>query len=774
MNNARKFSIRISTISLAVASLFIATAAQADDEELKALTQPKASVQVEVINVDNSSAKFGEYNGLNRQGGYVNGGFVVKGGSGYTQNEAGETARWSATGENLGLSSRSANISGGDQGSWSVGVNFDQLQHNFSNTYQTPYQGTMGGNSFTLPSNFYDAGKGISNTATVPNVITNDSQTWGISSTRYNTTLEGKAIIDKNSNISVEYNHLLQTGAKLGAVSSAKQSLTPPVPNNGANLDGTAILPMPTNSTTDTVNVAYNWVGQDANFSASYFGSFFQNNVNNVTFAPFMTSATSPATLNSATPMQTLSVAPSNVLNQINFNGGYAIAPKTKMTGNFSISQNSQNDGYSGTYDSFMVKAGTLPTSSLNGLVNNSHADLRVTDQSFQDLTLTALAKFDERDNLTQSNLYQFYSVDGYATTTKIGYQPNAPVSNKQTQLLVGGDYRLTKDQKIGLTLANNNVNRWCNQYGQTGTQYASSANCVTATSSNENKADLGYKLKVSEDLNLKAGLGYSNRKSQFNNTVYAAMPETPAQINAGDIRGFYPFFEASRIQYLAKAGLNWQASEALILSLGGKYTNDLYPDSTYGVQNGNSWSLNLDGTYAYSEMGTLNAYATQQNTQRALNNAVGNNTSGVTTLASGGAWSNTLQNYASTLGLGVKHAGLVDGKVNVAADLTYSIASSYYTTSQTASSSCATSLACGITPPIKNNMAAIKLAGNYQIDKNSKVGLMYWYQHLYASDFYYNGLQSGYTPTAVMPTNQTAPSYNVNVISANYTYTFD
>ena len=124
----------------------------ADDQEVKALTQPVSSVQVEAISVDNSSAKFGEYNGLNRGGGYANGAVNIRGGSAYTNNEQGDKTRWSVTGDNLGLTSRSANASIADQGSWSIGVNFDQLQHNITDSYQTPYQGRMGGNSFTLPT----------------------------------------------------------------------------------------------------------------------------------------------------------------------------------------------------------------------------------------------------------------------------------------------------------------------------------------------------------------------------------------------------------------------------------------------------------------------------------------------------------------------------------------------------------------------------------------------------------------------------------------------
>jgi len=52
-------------------------------------------------------------------------------------------------------------------------------------------------------------------------------------------------------------------------------------------------------------------------------------------------------------------------------------------------------------------------------------------------------------------------------------------------------------------------------------------------------------------------------------------------------------------------------------------------------------------------------------------------------------------------------------------------------------------------------------------------VGIGYLYQRLKSEDFYYNGLQTGFTPTSVLPTNQTAPSYSVGVIYASFTHEF-
>jgi MtrB/PioB family decaheme-associated outer membrane protein len=804
MKNGSKFNLQLSALSLGVLGLFSVSAAMADDEEVKALTQPKSSVQVEMIGVDQNSAKFGEYNGLygNKSGAYPNGGINLRGGSAYTNNEQGDTTRWSVTGENLGLTSRSANASIADQGSWNFGVNFDQLQHNISNSYQTPYSGSMGGNQFILPSNL-SSPNGLNKALPVgqllptgvgtnSSVVSSDLQNMGISTTRYNTTVSGTSVVDKNLNFTFEYNNLIQTGAKLMAFGGSTYGNG--TGSNSGNSQTISILPNPTNYQTDTLNLAVNWKGDDSFITASYFGSFFKDNYNAVNWQVFSSNASGATAL---TPMQTMSTAPSNSFNQFNLNGGYDFSAKTKLTSNISFGQNTQNQGFGGTYDAGMItpslnstlkSAYVLPSSSMNGLVNSTHADVKVTDQSIKDLNLSATAKYDQRDNLTQSNIYNFSSLGGTS-----GLYPNTPMSNKQVQVALAGDYRLTKDQKLNLTLGNNNIDRWCNQYGATNTlggnaaNYPTGTNCANASSSNENVANLTYKIKATEDLNLKATAGYSNRKTQWNQQALASFVDTNINggsyapgYNGGNIVGFQPFFEASRKQFLGKASASWQATDKLDLTLGGKYTSDLYPDSTYGVQNGNSWSLNLDSTYAYAEDGAISAYATQQNQFRSLTNLNSLST---------GSWNNTLGTKTTTLGLGIKQAGLVDGKLTLTGDATMSFANSQYGTQIgypiAASTSNGVAVAagcsspssvytCGLLPGIQNNLAIIKLGGSYQLDKNSKIGLMYWYQHLYSNDYFYNAYQYGSTPTAVMPTNQSNPSYNVNVFAVNYTYSFD
>ena len=785
MKNKNSQVFKLSALGMLAIAMVHPVLAVADDDEVAALMNPTSSVTVEEIYVSQGSQKFGEYNGLNKQGGYVNGNLNVKGGGGYKKNEEGDTTRWSVNGTNLGLSNASAGATVSDQGSWNVGVGYDELTHNLSPGYQTPYQGTMGGNKFSLPSNFFPTGNTNTNTLTSAQLA--DFQNSDISTTRKNTSFNAGLVLDRSTNISFDFNHLDQSGAKLMAFASSQWA----APTGGVAAQAISILPTPTNYQTDTVNLAVNWKGEKSHLTASYFGSFFRDGYNGVQFQTFAgtvtsTSKTWVAAGVNTNNFETMSTAPSNTLHQLNLNGGYDLSDKTKLTGNLSISRNTQNS--TSGVDPFQIGNLISGVSPFNGLVNTSHADFKVIDKSIQDLTLAAGYKFDGRDNLSQSNMNNFYSI-----STAAAYYPNTPISYKNSIFEASGDYRFTKDQHASLTYQNKYLNQYCNQYASggnptnytstggtgyfnlTANSYPAGANCVTTPSTISNNLTAAYKNRVNEDLNFKFSYGFDVRSATNSTTAIAAFTDpsyigTSASgnpgVNANNYFGYQPFFEASRVQQVVKGSSNWQATENLSLGLGAKYSEDNYTASQYGVKSANLWSLNLDATYRYVEEGTVTAYAVQQSGMRNL--LMLNGTSGT--------FNNTLTQNDSTLGLGFKHAGLLQNSLTLLGDATYSLGQSTYNTSLNygTSATCTTAGTCGTLPVIANRMAAIKLGAAYQVSKHSTLGLRYMYQHLNSNDFYYNGYQVGYTPTATLPTNQTSGSYNVNVIAASYTYSFD
>lgn len=830
INNGK---MRVSLLVLAVQGALLAMCAMpahADDDEAAALKNPTNTLEIGASNVSQStgklgayngpqsSAKFGEYNGLNKSGGTAVGNFSVRGGDAYGDNNG--TRRWAISGSDLGTTSRALGVSVGNQGSWSVGIGYDELQHNLWDTYKTPYQGSMGGNTFTLPAAGFPFSTAAAANVTAGNPIPAPIGTDGaanlaainanfnqvdIYTTRKNGSVSAGVSLNAQWDVRFDFNHLEQSGAKLAAFGSMANAAAV-----GVTGEAVAYLPNPTNYKTDTMTLALNWKGDRAHVTTSYFGSFFRDGYDRVNFQTFA---------GTGSVNQIMSTAPSNDFHQLNVNGDYDFSSATKLTGGISYGRNTQNDAYVADAYSMVTPA---PVSSLNGLVINTHADLKLTNQTSKDLVLSAGMKYDERRDKTASNFYYFNALDGANGTVLSNgiytdhraHFANTPLSLRKTQWELAGDYRLSSDQHMRLAYNREDVRRWCDQYAVGSTipvvgsnagvnSYPAGTNCVVATGSYDNKLSATYKVRASEDVNLNVGYSFSKRVTtsdpnaitsriglagNANLATSALANNTLIQgLNSSDFRGFYPVFDASRKEQMLKAGANWQATEKLALMLGGKYTDDKY-DSLYGEQNGNSWSVNLDANYAYSEYGSITAYMTQQHRQRNMTDLVRSPTSPASAASAsalyippGGTWTDQQKDDDTTIGIGAKQNGMMASRLELGEDLTYTAGKTLYTTTfnyaaaTTGGLTCASPqfLTCGSLPEVNNHVVQFKLSGKYKLDKNSKIAVGYIYQHMKSTDYYYNGLQAGYTPSALMPTNQQSPNYTVNVVTASYLYNF-
>ncbi len=773
-------NMRVSVLTLAVQGALIvmftlplvAHAEDAVDDETIALTHPTNSVEVGATYVSKDSAKFGEYNGLDESGLYGIANLNLRGGNAYD----GGATRWEVKGLDLGTTSRSLGGSVSNQGQWNIGINYDELRHNISDTYQTPLQGKIDGSNFTLPASF---GTINANNATPSARVLNADQLSAfhkknIHTDRKNTSFDAGYTISPQFNVQFDYNHLNQDGAKL--IGTGSQGGISLLGGSTGRAEGNNIIMNPTNYTTDTFNLALNWIGDKGHLTTGYYGSIFRNENSSLSWQNALATGASGCVGASCYVNNTMSTAPDNSFHQINLTGGYSFTPSTKLAGGLSYGRNTQDDSFASTSimqasgTAFnMMQVGGLPRSSLNAKVITTHADLKLTNQTTKDLVLSGAFKYNERDNKTDSNTYQYIHL-GNAAYTGV----NTPHSNRKTQYELAADYRVAKGHNIRLAYERENIKRWCD--GVVG-----GSQCVASPSSDEDKIGVTYRLKAREDVNLNASYSYAKRRADFDHSFFANIGDpsnvaarntvnAAATLNAGDKLGFAAYPYADRRQNLVKAGVNWQATEKLDMSLSSRYAKDNY-DAVLGVQDGHSIGINLDATYSYNENSNISAYASWQNGQRDLRN--GND--GSATVAPINIWTNRLEDTSNVVGLNAKHNGLMKGKLEILGDLSYSLDRSEYSTKvpYLATCSAANVLSCGSAPDIRSEVITLKLTGNYQVNKHGKITIGYIFEHRNTNDYFFNGLQFGSTPNRVIPTGEQAPNYSVNVVTASYIYTF-
>ena len=771
-NEKNKVNILTLAVQSALIGMFafpmVVHAEDAVNDETNALTHPANSVELGLNNVPKDSAKFGEYNGLNKSGVYGIANINLRGGSAYDGGDG--TTRWQIKGVDLGTTSRSIDGVISNQGQWNAGIGYDELHHNISDSYQTPLQGAIGGNNFIMPTNFGVLDTGATGSLTagsrgLTSTQIGDFHTEKVGTSRKNTSFTAGYTFTPQWSVQFDYNHLDQSGAKLIGSASQNQTISGGVGTWKA--EGISILMNPTSYKTDTFNLALNWAGEKGHLTGGYFGSFFRDDYNSLNWQnPFITNGATPS--NPITyQSNSMSTAPDNSFNQLNLSGGYAFSSATKLVGGLSYGRNTQNDAYANTVGFGMMQTNGLPQSSLNGLVVTTHADFKLTNQTTKDLTLSAAMKYNERDNQSSSNTYNYFNLGGFAAGNQYT-GVNTPYSNKKAQYEVAADYKLTKGQNIRVAYEHENIDRWCNHL-------ASNAQCIASPSSGEDKLNLSYRVRVREDVNLNVGYSYANRNAEFNHTYLSPIATTTANslggINAKDYLGFVAFPYASRKQDLIKVGVNWQATDKLDVGLISRYSHENY-DATLGMQNGRTVAFNVDANYNVNENGSVGAYLSWQNAQTGLRD--GNN--GTVTSAPTDIWANQLKSDSNAIGLNAKKHGLMAGKLELLGDFSYSLDTSKYSTQQSYSTTACGGvgvLTCGDTPDIKTRVTTLKLTGNYQLDKHGKVSLGYIFQQMKSNDYIFNAEQNGLTATSLMPTNQQLPNYAINVLSASYIYSF-
>jgi MtrB/PioB family decaheme-associated outer membrane protein len=689
----------------------IARTASAQDPEAAAKaieasrTAPTSTIDVGAGGVSDNSYKAGEYNGLQSSGGFLAANLDLRTRAWY-DGPGKVVSRFKST--DLGLEARRLSASTGLQGRYRLTFVYDELRRNRSDSYQTPYAGT-GSNVLTLASTWLvpNIASPAGNTTSARGLVKSLGGAPYLSTSAANfgaliaPTAGQTAIVDAAANADLPLFHGVNLFTKRRRYEAAalfnlndhwgvdvnvrpehKEGLKPmgTVSRNTGG-DIATIIPdrIDTNHNQATANL--NFQGSKAYAQIGYYGSFFRNNV------PFM------SWQNWATPtgiVNTMGSTPNNDFNQWNGSMGVNLSPKTKIVAGGSYGRMTQNDA-------FLTDATTpvVPVSSLNGLVVNTMLNARLTSRPSKALTLTASYKFNDRDNKTAINIYQ-YTDAGEAATANADFvagannplgavvaqnaNANRPYSRRANLLAVDADYKLAQGQWIKGGYDFEHINRSC---------HGAWISCADAAVTKEHTARAEWRV-ISGVVTSRVIYAYAARRApDYNENAFLALvpyanvspasatggatalsfmqsnnwngygPSLGYAATTGNMNLFFPsnnalanarYANANRISELAgmrryyvadrnrntlRARVNWQATDTFSLGAGADVNNDDYANSTYGVQRAKSGAINLDGTYVLAADVSLDVFYTyqrQRSVARGNTYTANNNTSTVAT----------------------------------------------------------------------------------------------------------------------------------------------
>jgi MtrB/PioB family decaheme-associated outer membrane protein len=669
-------AVRAAIVALALAAVPATAAAQG--------ANPTGTVEAGAIDTSQGSFKAGEYNGLQKKGFTFLGDAEIKSGTAYNSTSA---FRWRVKAIDLGLATRNVFVQVGVQGKYRLRLTYDVLQRNRSDTYETPYTGA-GTTTLLLPTTWLVptvAATGGANTVSarglVPSIgdapyYTNSALTTptAAQTTLVNAAAAADVPLFGNVNLATTrhrydaaFNLILSPAWTFDADirPEHKDGLQPmgSVTEQTGSLIST-VIPIVIDNDNNQVTLGLTFKGKRSFLQGGYYGSFYKDKVTSMSWQNW--AAPSNA-------LNTITMPPSNNFNQATATGGFTFSPRTKLVASGSYSRNTQNDAYITNTTEPVV-----PVSSLNGLVVGSMFNAKFTTKPAKKLSLTAAYAYNERDNRTAINIYQYMDAQAplgspstlfpAGPTNPLGAllatnaNANRPYSKRANQVNVDADYAVAKGQWIKAGYDYERINRWC-----TG----SWIDCADAALTNERTLRAEYRATLGSTLTARVNYANAERRApNYNEDAFLALvpyanvcpttstgcvsalafmtqngwtgygPSLGYAVTTGNMNVFFPnnnalpntiyannnriselpgmerYYVADRNRNKVRTLLTWQPADQFTLQGRVDLNRDQYPSSTYGLQHSKGWSANLDGTYTPTDTLSLNVFYTYDNQQ--------------------------------------------------------------------------------------------------------------------------------------------------------------
>jgi len=388
-------------------------------ESCKFVEGTSGSVNVGAGHVSDSSAKFGDYTGLDRKGGYFIGDADVR-------SRGKDGAYWNLDASNIGLDGRSLNAEGGQQGKYKLLLKYDQIPHFLTDNSQTPFSGN-GGTTLTLPAGFPAGTTGL-----MP--LAGTLQPVDIGTQRKRMGLGGSWLAMAGWEYAVNYRHETRDGNKR---------------TSGSFFANAANLVEPISYDTDQVDASVSYLGRRWQAKLAYYGSTFRNANDSLTWQ-------NPFTPLAGAGFGQLALPPDNQFHQVLASAGFQLSDRTRATADIAMGRMSQNESFLASTQNPFLAPGPLPGTSLNGRADTLNANLKLNSAVTDKLRLIAAYVHNDRDNRTSQAAYPSVATDMFLGLPRT----NLPYSFKQEKWNLSAELKATAKTRAAIGYDNDTQKR--------------------------------------------------------------------------------------------------------------------------------------------------------------------------------------------------------------------------------------------------------------------------------------------------------------------------
>lgn len=520
--------------------------------------------------------------------------------------------RWDLQARDLGLQTRSVDLSGGQQGRYQIQFGYDESLHRLSDSARTPFLEPNHG-TLTLPGDWVRA-----STTGGMTQLGNHLRSVDIATERQKISLAAKLAATSRWSFHWGAQHEEKTGNKV----------------TGANfIVSAAQLLEPVDYQTDRLSAGMRYLADDWQLGLDYEGAFFTNQQTTLTWDnPY-------SSLAPGDDRGQLALPADNQFHQLNLQGFYRFTPRAMLSGNIAIGRMTQNDGFAATSVNPSLNQ-ALQQNDANAEVNTLSANARLTwTPQVRGLSYLLRYRAEIHDNDTPSETFAQVITDTFAGASA----RNRPLSYGRHTLEGRVNYQLTPGNRLsgGLTYVTYERNN-----AFPSAQDLSTQEYIAQT-------ELRSNLSAQTQLQIKAGRSWREGNHQTPD-VANGLPQNPALIW---------FDVADRVQDSLRASLSFSPWDWLTASLSSQLKLSDFEDSVLGRTSRTQRSSGIDFSMTPQENVSLYAYFARQFESFDQNNSQGLNTAN---------WRGKTQDTFNTFGLGGRVSGL-QNQLGLSADVTFS-----------------------------------------------------------------------------------------------------
>ncbi len=488
--------------------------------------------------VSGDNFKFGDYTGLDDDGLYLFGDIFAR-----YWGENAEFVRFE--GYRLGQDSRALFIEGGKQGLYKVRTSYQGIPRRIFDTTSTPYQGS-GNDTLNLPASWVRASttQGMSQLGNSLQRVKIERD-WDI----YNV----GAAYTPTSNWAFDLNFRRQERDG-NAISS------------GSFFLDAAEFSSPVDDATDEFEVSAAYNADTWQVNLSYTGSFYDNDNSSLSWDNAYTAQAPGADTGR------LALAPDNESHQITLAGSMLLPARTTVNGQISLGRMKQDEGFQSYTSNTQIATSALPRSSADAEVDTTLINLRAVSSPLKKLTLKGKLRYNERDNKTSENVYNYVVTDLFNATNSA---TNQAYNYQRYDYGLSGEYRLPARIRVSA--------------GYDYERYERTRQVRNETTTDNLWAQLRTTLLDTADINIKA---YTEDRdgSSYNALANAENPRM-RQFNLTD-----------RERDGIVASVSTYASERLNIGAELEYNKDSYDNTDIGLKKSRYKRYGFDASYLFGE----------------------------------------------------------------------------------------------------------------------------------------------------------------------------